>query len=183
MRRMVTMLVLVAAASTAANVQAQQFGWDRFWHRSGVDFKRMNHYPEPFIYADREAAREPFRVMVANGWKLQNTLGHHYFHAETQTLTRAGELKIRSILVDVPEQCRTIYVLRGDNADVTAMRVDAVQRSVARAAPGQSLPQVVETGTELRGHPGDYVDDTYRKAQSSQPAPVLPASSGGAAAN
>jgi hypothetical protein len=174
MRKFVTTVVLAVVACCAASAQAQQFGWDRFWHRTAVDAKRMNHYPEPFIYADREAAREPFRVMVCNGWKLQNTLSSHYFHPESQQLTRAGELKLRSILVDVPEQYRTVYVLRGDNADVTAMRVDAVQQSIARAMPGGAMPQVVETGIELRGHPGDYVDDTYRKAQSSQPAPVLP---------
>lgn len=179
MRLFVTTLILAAAASCAASAQAQNYGWDRFWHRSGVDFKRMNHYPEPFVYADREATREPFRVMVCNGWKLQNTLGAHYFNPESQTLTRAGELKVRSILVDVPEQYRTVYVLRGENADVTAMRIDAVQQTIARATPGGAMPQVVETGVELRGHPGDYVDDTYRKAQSSQPAPILPAASSG----
>jgi hypothetical protein len=111
---------------------------------------------------------------------LQNTLGSHYFHHETQKLTRAGELHVRWVVTQAPEQYRTVYVARGGNAEITSMRVDEVQQAIARILPSGPMPQVVETGTELRGVPGDYVDDTYRKAHASQPAPVLPTSSGAA---
>lgn len=178
--RMLIVTLAAAAALSAVEARAQeQYGWDAFWHRTGLSFQRMNHYPEPFVYADREAQREPFRIMVANGWQLQNTLGSQYFNPETQELTRAGELKVRTIVTQAPEQFRTVYVLRGNNADVTAIRVDSVQQTVARAIPNGAMPAVVETGTELRGTPGEYVDSTYRNAQSSQPAPVLPAATSG----
>ncbi len=179
MRLLMLTLVAFTALAAVSQVQAQRpSGWDSFWHHSGVSFKRMNHYPEPFIYADRDAAREPFRIMVQNGWQLQNTLGAHYFHPETQELTRAGELKVHTIVTQSPPQHRTVYVLRGNNEDVTSIRVDSVQQMVARAIPSGAMPAVVETGHELRGTPGEYVDSTYRNAQSGRPAPVLPAASG-----
>ena len=174
------MLLAVAASmfvSPAAQAQHAS-GWDTFWHNFGVSAKRMNHYPEPFIYADREAAKEPFRIMVRNGWQMQNTIGQAYFNPETQELTRAGELKVRQIVLQSPEEYRTVYVLRGNNADVTAIRVDSVQQVVARSIPSGAMPPVVETGTELRGTPGDYVDHTIRGAASSRPAPVLPTAGG-----
>ena len=173
------LLTITLLAASGEQAQAQRaYGWDTFWHKTGVSAKRMNHYPEPFIYADRMAAREPFRIMVHNGWQMQNTIGEAYFNHESQELTRAGELKVRSIVLESPEQFRTVYVLRGRNADVTAIRVDSVQSAVARAIPHGAMPSVVETGTELRGTPGEYVDHTIRGAASSRPAPVLPAAGG-----
>ena len=158
---------------------AQEYKFDRFWHRFGRSFKRMNHYPEPFNLIDREAARAPFQVMVCNGWQLQNTLGDHYFDPHTNRLTHAGENKVRWIATQAPEQFRTLYVLRGRSSESTAIRVDSVQQQVARVVPGGPMPAVVETGIAQRGTPGHYVDDIYRKAQASQPVPVLPAASGG----
>lgn len=179
MMRLFVVTLVVAAALCASSADAQPYyGWDHFWHGVGTDFKRMNHYPEPFVYADREATRLPFRIMVANGWRLQNTLGSHYFHPETQQLTRAGELKVQWIVTQAPERYRTVHVLRAGDTDVTGVRVDSVQQTIARLLPNGPMPPVVETGSEVRGFPGDYVDDTYRKAQTSQPAPVLPAASG-----
>ena len=175
------MLLAVAASmfvSSAAQAQ-RAYGWDSFWHNVGVSAKRMNHYPEPFIYSDRQATREPFRIMVQNGWQLQNTVGDAYFHPESQELTRAGELKVRNIVLQSPEPYRTVHVLRGNNADVTAIRLDSVQQVVASAIPSGAMPPVVETGTQLRGTPGEYVDHTIRGAATSRPAPVLPASGGG----
>ena len=170
-------------AASAGSAHAQVYGWDSFWHRFSTDFKRMNHYPEPFIYADRDAARAPFRTMICNGWQLQNTLSGHYFHPETQELTTAGEMKVRAILTNTPEQFRTVYVVRADGEEATSIRVDSVQQTVARLIPRGPLPQVVETTTELYGRPGEYVDSTLRKAYSGAPAPVLPASSGGGSGN
>ena len=73
---------VVASLTFTSAAQAQHtYGWDSFWHNVGVSAKRMNHYPEPFIYADREAAREPFRIMVHNGWQLQNTVLDAHFNA------------------------------------------------------------------------------------------------------
>ncbi len=175
MRYITLTLAAAALAMAAGQLQAQHHsGWDSFWHRTGVDYHRMNAFPEPFVYADRAAAREPFRIMVANGWQMQNTLGNQYFHSETQQLTRAGELKVRWIATQAPQQYRTVYVLRGSNLEATSVRVDSVQQAVARVVTSGPLPPVVETDTSLYGRPGQYVDDTYRKAQASQPAPVLP---------
>lgn len=185
MKRYITLTLAAAALAMAAGqVHAQHHsGWDSFWHRTGVDYHRMNAFPEPFIYADRAATREPFRIMVANGWQLQNTLGSHYFHPETQQLTRAGEMKVAWIATQAPQQYRTVHVLRGSNPEATSVRVDSVQQTVARVVTNGPLPAVVETGVELNGRPGEYVDDTYRKAQSSLPAPVLPTASGGGSTN
>lgn len=177
MRRSVFLLMTLAVTlCVSQRVQAQySYPFDNICRGVATDFKRMNAYPEPFNYTDREATRTPFRIMVAKGWQLQNTLGAHYFNSDTQQLNRAGQLKVHWVVNEAPEQFRTVYVMRGEDTETTSIRVDAVQQAIARFVPNGALPAVVETGTELRGFPGEYVDDTYRKAFSSLPAPVLPA--------
>ena len=96
MRRFVCVL-LVAGLALAATEQAQG-GWlGRIWHNFTQDFHRNRAWPEPFIYADRDAVRAPFHIMVAKGWKRQNTLNSHHFDAESGELTDAGKRKLNWI--------------------------------------------------------------------------------------
>jgi hypothetical protein len=68
--------------------------WDRFW----LDFYRNNTWPEPFLTADRAAARTPFCIQTDNGWKMQNTIGSFLFDVETQRVNQAGELLVKWIV-------------------------------------------------------------------------------------
>ena len=118
-------------ASFACALPAQAEWLGEFFHSVGRDFKRRNCWPEPFVYPDRLAVREPFVVMVENGWRSQNMIGDQHFDAATGQLTEAGRLKIRWIINEAPPQHRTIYVYRAVDPQETAARVDSVQQFAA----------------------------------------------------
>ena len=146
--------------------------WGNEWVRNVV-------WPEPFQTRDRLAVRAPFGVMIEKGWQLQNTLGDYHFDSETQQLTRAGELHLRWIVTQAPENRRTVFVLRGHNEAATSVRIDTVQQSVAQLQPSGALPAVVQTTVAPPTSPADVVDDVTQKAGKARPAPVLPAATSG----
>ncbi len=138
------------------------------------DYRRNNCWPEPFVYDDREAVKAPFGVMVAKGWRSQNTLMDHHFSLENGELNDAGRQKVRSILLNTPPAHRAVYVLRGANADATAARVDAVQEVVVAMSPQGDLPPVLEVDTGPHGWPADYIDTLAKRYQATMPDPRLP---------
>jgi hypothetical protein len=156
-------------------------GWHEFWHRTHVDFYRNNSYPEPFISADRAAAREPFCIMIDNGWKMQNTIGTFLFDRETQRLNQAGELLVKWIVTQAPHHRRAVFVLKADTAEATTSRVESVQRAVAKYASGPVCP-VLLTDTEPDGWSAAYSDSITQQFNSSIPAPRLPSGEGGGGA-
>lgn len=156
--------------------QAQQH---RLAHRIKADWIYNNVWPDQFIPHDRQMVRAPFAIMIDKGWQLQNTLGDHHFDVETQQLTRAGELHLRWIITQAPENRRTVFVLRGHNEAATDVRIDTVQQTIANIQPHGALPAVVQTSVAPPSSPADYVDAVNQKATKAQPAPVLPAASGG----
>ena len=160
----------------AGTVNAQQHDW---WHSLKTDWHRMNCWPKPFVYADRNATVAPFVVMINNGWRRQTTLGSHHFDAETQELNHAGKEQLRWILTQTPLSRRVAYVQRGANVDSTATRVDSVQQGVTQVIPRGPMPEVVQVDRPPAGLPADLIDTIYRKAQQPIPDPVLPATGGG----
>jgi hypothetical protein len=152
-------------------------GWNEFWHRVHVDFKRMNCWPEPFVEMDRHAAAAPFEAFKDAGWRLENTLVEFLF-TEDQQLTHAGKLKVRHILTQVPAHRRNIFVLQGETPEITERRVDAVQRAVAEILVDGPLPPVLVTDQIPRSGSGDYLNTVNRKYRESIPAPVLPEAEG-----
>jgi len=155
----------------------------RFLHSVARDTKRRNCWPEPFVCADRYDTRVPFAAMVENGWRRQNMLGDHHFLDEQTALTEAGQLKIRRIMTEVPQQHRTIYVHEALDADVTAARVLNVQQYAASIAPDGGLPPVLTTDIPSRGSPASRVDIIGRMFESSIPEPRLPGATGGEGGN
>src|SRR6185295_127500 len=89
------------------------------WHRFWLDFHRNNAWPEPFLSADRVAARTPFCIQTDNGWKMQNTIGSYLFDPETQRVNQAGELLVKWIVSQAPAHRRAVFVLKGDSAEAT----------------------------------------------------------------
>ena len=162
----------VEAAPTAGFLSDNFF--TRFCHNVCRDIKRNNCWPEPFVYADREAVRAPFVRMVAKGWERQNTLGDHDFVPETGQLTLAGQSKVRSILLQGSPQHRTIYVHRSILPSETTARVDAVQQLAARTVRHGDLPEVLETDLPAPGWSANQVDAVERKYHSTMPTPRLP---------
>ncbi|QDU94995.1 hypothetical protein [Lignipirellula cremea] len=154
--------------------------WYSFWERSKLDFHRNTSWPHPFQEQEREAVRAPFRTMVNKGWQVEHTLTDWYFNQETQQLTPAGEMRLRYLL-STPEQRRAVFVLQAPSREMTAIRVDSVQQSIARLQPEGQLPPVYETQLSPHVWPGSNIDLLSRKFYAGQPAPKLQAGSGGGA--
>jgi hypothetical protein len=138
--------------------------WHHFYDTVEMHRQRVNVWPEPFVSADREQVRGPFRTMVDNGWRLQNTLGDDQFDGATQELTYAGRLKLRWLMTQFPPHRRQVYVLEAAKPEDTDKRVASVSRNLIEIAPDQAC-SVWTTKIEppltdgryaqrvLRGHP------------------------------
>ena len=176
MARRLAAIVFLAVLFTSVSGVHAQFGWINEACDSVVtDFKRNNCYPEPFLAPDRAAVRMPFVIMVQNGWRLENTLGDHYFDEVTGQLTNAGQNKIYWILNLAPKQHRTIFVQRTKSAAVNQQRMEMVQSLAAAYAPEGTIPRVEATREVLVAWPADRVDQISRAFQASAPEPRLPA--------
>ena len=149
---------------------------EMFFRSVAVDTKRNNCWPEPFVAADRHDARAPFALMVHNGWRRQNMIGDHHFIDEATELTQAGQLKVRWILTEAPQQHRIIYVHRAKDVETTAMRLDGVQQLATKLVPEGPLPQVFVTDIPAEGSPASRVDAIGQRFNNAIPDPTLPAS-------
>jgi hypothetical protein len=137
------------------------------------DVKRRQCWPAPFDAGDRVAARTPFAMMVANGWRRQNMLGEFHFEPGTGQLTEAGRLKVRWILTAGPEQHRLIYVHTAESNQETSARLAAVQQLASQISPA-NLPPVLATSISDEGWSANQVDAIQRKYIAAQPSPRLP---------
>ena len=90
MRHSFAPLALATAIAIVAGGAAKAediFTWTG--HAVARDFARNNHWPEPFMYQDRDAVVRPFAVMIAKGWQVQNTLSEHHFQPDNSRLADA----------------------------------------------------------------------------------------------
>ena len=138
-------------------------------------YRQNAQWPWPYVCPDRMAAREPFSIMVQNGWRRQNLLGAHHFTADGERLTTAGELKVRWILTQAPASFRDIFVERAINPQITAHRVVAARQYGQKVAIDGRTPVVEETYLMCEGRPASVVDQVNVRFQESMPPPVLPA--------
>lgn len=135
-------------------------------------------WPEQFLDHDRSAVRAPFQMMIANGWRSQNTIATYHFNELTGQLNDTGKLKVRAVLYDTPAEWRTVYVLRADRAELTAARMQSVQEFASELMQGDPIPQILLTTVEPRGTRGDVSDGVNRRFMENAPIPVLPPSAG-----
>ena len=152
-----------------------------FFNSIAKDVKRRQCWPAPFAANDRVAARTPFAMMVANGWRRQNMLGEYHFEPGTGQLTEAGRIKVRWILTTGPEQHRLLYVHTADNDAETAARMTAVQQLASQLSP-TNLPPVLATSISDEGWSANQVDAIERKYSGAQPSPRLPMPTSGGGA-
>jgi hypothetical protein len=132
-------------------------------------------WPWPYVCPDRVAVREPFCLMINNGWRRQNLLGAHHFNPETNQLNAAGQLRVQWIMTQAPASRRGIFVERALDANVNAQRLVAVREYAGHVAINGQTAQVSETYLISEGRPASVVDATNVKFQQAMPAPVLPA--------
>ncbi|MDZ4784321.1 MAG: hypothetical protein SGJ19_29085 [Planctomycetia bacterium] len=172
MKRRYAAAVLMGLSAIAGTAEANWF--TTFWKNVHRDYRRNNCWPEPFVYDDREAVKAPFGVMIAKGWRSQNTLMDHHFSMETGALNESGRLKMKTIMWHTPAAHRAVYVVRGANQDVTSSRLDAVQEMVVAMNTQGDLPPVLEVDYGPTAWPADYVDAVGKRYQNSMKDPRLP---------
>ena len=170
--RTITLGVLLAVVllSTPANAG---WRWKNFWSDVEVGFYRNNVWPEPFASADRALTRAPMEIQKNNGWRMQNTISDQLFDEESDALNEAGRLRVFWIVTQSPIHRRTVFVLRGKTPDVTSIRVDSVQKAVAKSLPEGGMPDVVVTSVIPHFGSGVYYDNINRPYQQSVPSPRL----------
>ncbi len=137
------------------------------------DTARRNCWPTPFIYPARQAAREPFANMVANGWEVQNMLTDGHFDVETGSLTPAGQAMVLRILNDTPQQHRGIFVHRARTPEETATHIHAVEQFVAQSVPPSEYPTVLESRRSADGYSAESYDVVRQKFLKALPDPKL----------
>jgi hypothetical protein len=171
-RTIIAVLVAVFAVSSASSAWAVWVDKTVHYVRSG--FRANANWPWPYICPDRMAAREPFQIMIDNGWRRQNLLGPHHFDATKGTLNTAGELRVHWIMTQAPPERRQIFVERSLDSAVTALRVESAREYAAQVANDGRTPQVGDTFIVSEGRPAAAVDATYTRFHESMPPPILP---------
>lgn len=143
-------------------------------HQYMTTYRRVKQWPYPHVCQDIQAAQAPMALMVDNGWRRENTLGHIMFD-EDGSLNSAGTYKIKQIITQSPLSRRSVWVLRADTNDATTARVDKVQQYIAKILPEGNLPPVQVTDRAPASTSGEYLNAIERGIQSSVPPPRLPA--------
>lgn len=181
MRRTWIAVALAVAAGIATTAEAVWVDTTAYYVKRG--YCRNQVWPWPYICPDRVAVREPFCIMVNNGWRRQNLLGPHHFDAQSGKLTTAGELKVHWIMTQAPPDRRSIFVERSIEAGVTEKRIEAARAYATQVAVDGQAPQLFETHLVSEGRPASVVDATNVRFQESLPPPVLPAATVGVTGN
>ncbi len=169
---------ILASLAVAVTLCTTTSAW-AVWIDTTVHYVRSGYrvnsvWPWPYVCPDRVAVREPFALMVDNGWRRQNLLGPHHFDPAKNTLTTAGELKVHWIMTQEPPERRQIFVERSLEANVTAQRIEAARQYAAQIANDGRTPLVSDTFIVSEGRPAAAVDATYTRFNESLPTPVLP---------
>ncbi len=169
-RRSIVLMCLLAFCC----VPQAQGGWHEFWQRVRLDWHRNNAWPQPFVAHDRLASCSPFVTQAENGWYAASTLSDLHFDPETQLLTEAGELKVRQIVTQHPDEHRTVFVVTGHSVKDTDKRTDSVQQAITRIVPDGELPDVRHVQIAPRAWPAEEINAVDRAYRQSRPAPRLP---------
>ena len=160
--------------TASADWHTMKAKWHCFWDRVHLDWHRNNAWPEPFTLVDRQATRAPIDIMVDKGWQLQNTIPNELFDGETQELTRAGELKVQWILTQMPARRRTVFVLRGNSAEITEMRLKSVEKAATEVVGDAASTMIAVTDVVPRDGSGAYYERVNTGYESTVPPPRLP---------
>ncbi len=169
-RCIIRLAVIFVAMGYAMPLPAGEIG--DFLSGIARDTKRRNCWPEPFVYADRDTYRQMVAVQICAGWERQNLLSEFHFLPGGNDLTEAGRMRVQSIMSEVSEPHRQIYVHRATTPQETAVRMQTVQRFVAQSPYAVNVPILESTRTD-DGWPADRIDLLSRKAASSALDPKL----------
>jgi hypothetical protein len=173
MRR--TILIAITCLMLAGSDRsARAVFFDDGAHYVKSNFHANQMWPWPYVCPDRVAVREPFCLMVNNGWRRQNLIGVHHFNPGTNQLTSAGELRVQWIMTQAPPERRDIFIERALDPTTNTERLAVVRDYAAKVTIDGRLPQVQETHLMSEGRPAAVVDAVNVNFMKSMPAPVLP---------
>jgi hypothetical protein len=174
MRRTVLgLLAIVVVIGGVPSASAVVFDHTARYIRRG--YHRNVDWPWPYFCPDRAAVRQPFGMMIENGWRRQNLLGPHHFNAQANGLSPAGELKVHWIMTQAPAAHRSIFVERAIDPAITAGRLAVAREYASQVAIDGQVPEVFETNIVSEGRPASIVDAINVRFEESAPPPVLPA--------
>ncbi len=177
-------LILTSGVLLAVmSMQTAHAGWEEFHHRCVLDFHRNSAWPQPWINHDRIASCHIFDLMRQNGWCQQSTLTAFHFDPNTDELTEAGRMKVQQILLQHPQEFRTLFVVTGNDEKSTANRVDSVQNAAALFTIDGTLPEIRRVYIPPRGWPAEDIATINTQFQNSMPAPRLPQMNGAMTTN
>jgi hypothetical protein len=169
-RLIIRLLIAAVAIEFTAPIFAGELG--EFLSSIARDSKRRNCWPEPFVYPDRQLARQAMAIQVTAGWERQNLLSEFHFTPDGKELTEGGRMRVQWIMSEASEPHRQVYVRRANSPQETAVRMQAVQRFVAQSAYASNVP-VLESTRSDDGWPADRIDTVSRKAATSILEPKL----------
>jgi hypothetical protein len=169
----------IKAALLAVVVLGVSSSASAVWVDTAVDYigtgrQRNADWPWPYMCPDRMAVRQPFEMMICNGWRRQNLLGSHHFDHESNKLNTAGQLQVQWIMTQAPQAHRQIFVEQSISPTVTAQRIASAQGFARRVAIDGESPQVFDSHLMAEGRPAAIVNMTNVRFLESMPAPVLP---------
>jgi hypothetical protein len=164
----------VVLVLTVGNLRAEDV-FTRTGHNFRRDIARNNHWPEPFIYPDRDSIVRPFAVMIAKGWQVQNTLSEHHFQPDNSRLADAGVHKVQQILGDPVAQRRVIFVQVGSTPEQTMARIAAVRAAGTVMLPPGGEVAVYPSGIQSRPWLGTEVLGIHASYDKSRGPSKLPA--------
>lgn len=170
----ISLIVFLQGGSARADWQSIKAKWHHFWDRVHLDWHRNNAWPEPFVQVDRRAVRDPIAQMVEKGWEMQNTIPDELFDPESQELTKAGQVKVRKTLTEMPIRRRVVFVQKGQTAEVTQTRLKSVEKAAAEVVGERAAGMISVTNLIPQSSSGDYYQRMKAQYEESAPAPRLP---------
>src|SRR3954469_24368548 len=140
-----TLIVVATALVLAPALRAGAVCCDDTAHYIKHGYYVNRQWPWPYVCPDRIAVREPFCMMINNGWRRENLLGAHHFNPDTNQLNAAGQLRVQWILTQAPPDHRSIFVERSLDAKIATQRLAAVRDYSTQIAFDGRTPQIAET--------------------------------------
>lgn len=138
-------------------------------------YARNAAWPKPFSCASRQLYHNLWTPMFAAGWEDQNILTSTHFNEEGK-LTRYGHQQISSMLANMPQNNRTIFVQKMGDPNRTQMRLATVQE-VINTKHAHRSGNVQASNRTPQTLPGWRAVDIIEKASASSPNPRIPIAS------
>ena len=170
-KRFLIFVGLLTITTTSVNA-----GWNEFWAKVGIGYKRNNAWPQPFNEVDAMSVITPFEAMKANGWRLHNTIISEQFRHDG-ALATSGQKHVQWIATQALPSRRQIYVLRANNEQATQARVASVREALAKINHIGPAPEVFVTDVIPPTSGGAWATQIQRDWLDQLPAPKLPTTS------